>query len=228
MSLLAQFDAAGISDDRRSSDRRALRLTITAALPESPDLAVTIHDLSETGLLLETRVGLSAGQQFEIFLPLAGAVETKVVWSSHNFHGCQFGERVPKAAVSAALLQSVPKEEAPQLRPVQGDVLSQLRDLNARIEQVGEDLDRTIERLSHRSSIPSRHPDEVLAAALPKSPILPPPEAEIPEVEPRRYAEQDSFEVRAATQPVVIISLILAGLAALMLIAALLAFPLSS
>lgn len=228
MSLLAQFEATGVADERRSSDRRALRLTITTSLPESPDLAVTILDLSETGLLLETRVPLVAGQLFEIFLPLAGAVETKVVWSSHDFHGCHFGERVPRAAVSAALLQSAPKDEAPEARPPERDVLSQLQDLNARIEQVGQDLDRTIEQLSSsRPAIPSRRPDEVLSAALPQSPILPPPDAEMPQIESRRYAEQDSFEVRAAAQPVVIISLILAGLAALMLIAALLAFPLS-
>ena len=229
MSLLAQFEATGVADERRSSERRPLRLTITASLPESPDLAVTIHDLSETGLLLETLVPLEAGQLFEIFLPLAGAVETKVVWSSHHFHGCHFGKRVPRAAVSAALLQSAPKDEAPEARRPPEDVLSQLRDLNARIEQVGQDLDRTIEQLSlNRPGIPSRRPDEVLSAVLPQSPILPPPDAEIPQVEPRRYAEQDSFEVSAASQPVVIISLILAGLAVLILIAALLALPLSS
>lgn len=229
MSLLAQFEETGVAADRRSSDRRELRLKITASLPESPELAVTIYDLSETGLLLETRVPLETGQTFQIFLPLAGAVDTTVMWRSHQFYGCQFGQRVSRAAVSAALLQSAPKGE-PADTPQPQDVLSQLRDVNARIERVGQDLDRTIEQLSSgRTGVQQPDPEAVLAAALPRSPILLPPEADrAPEGESERYVEQVTPDVRASSLPVVIISLILAGLAALILIAALLALPLSS
>ena len=229
MSFLAQFEGIGLADDRRSSERRSLRLTITASSPESPDLAVTVHDLSETGMLLETRVPLAAGQKIQIFLPIAGAVDTTIVWNSHQFYGCQFEERVPRAAVSAALLRSVPRDEAPEGRHPQKDVSAQLRDLNARIERVVQDLDRTIEQLSsERASIPSRDPEEVLAAALPPGPILPPPAAEMPpQYEPEPFVEQEPLEVGGTTQTVVIIALILAGLAALLLIAALLAFPLA-
>ncbi len=229
MSLLARFEATSETADRRASERRELRLSITTSLPKSPELAVTIHDLSESGLLLETRVPLAAGQAFEIFLPLAGAVETTVVWCSHNFYGCQFSQRVPRAAVSAALLQSAPKDEPAEDGEPSRDVLSQLRDLNSKIEQVGRGLDRTIEELSAgRSVIRPRDPDEVLAAALPRSQILPPPEAEVkPGAEFERFYEPLPPIESDPARPVVIISLVLGGLAVLILIVALLGLPLT-
>jgi len=251
-----------------------LQLTITASLPKLPDLAVAIHDLSQTGLLLETPVALTTGQKFQVFLPPEGAVDTTVVWSSHQCYGCQFGKRVPQAAISAALLQSSPKNGPPEAGQSVQDALSQLRDLNAGIERVVQDLDRAIGNFSSdrspilsrdpdelvaaalpqslsldclyelllelgdaaepptltligslqsdRSPILSRDPDEPLGAALPQSPILPPPGMEIPlQQEPEHSVEQESFEVREASQIVVIISLIMAGLAALILIIAL-------
>jgi len=212
VSLLAQFEETRAAD-RRDSDRRALRLTITASLPESPERAVTIHDLSETGLLLETEVSLSAGQTFQVFLPVVGAVETTVVWNSHQLYGCQFGEHVARAAISAALLQSVPKDEQADARRPPQDLLSKLRDLNDRIGQVRHDLDLTIEQFSaSRQAVQPRDSEP----------------AELPLEVPERYAEQVSREISASSLPVVIVSLILAGLAALILIAALLALPLSS
>jgi hypothetical protein len=230
VSLLARFEGAEGATDRRAAERRDLRLAITASLPESPELAVTIHDLSESGLLLETLVPLTAGQVFELFLPLAGAVETKVVWNSHNFYGCQFSEKVPRAAVSAALLQSAPEDEQIERRDRPRDVLLRLRDVNARIEQVAHDLDQTIEELSaRRSGVPPRDPDEVLAAALPQSQILPPRDVDVtPGAEPEHFYEPRPLIEIDAARPVIIISLILVGLAVLILIAALLGLPLPS
>ena len=221
MSLLAQFEAWADAGDRRSADRRPLRLAITATLPQNPELAADIHDMSETGFLLETQAPLAPDQVFQVFLPLAGAVEARVVWTSSHFYGCQFREPVARAAVSAALLKSTPLGAPAETH---GDLVSQLRDMNARIEQIGNDLDRAIEDFSiARSRDRTADSDADLAEALPRSPILPPPAAVTPiEAEPRRYYEPLPSSETDAGQWVVIGSLILAALAALILIAALL------
>jgi hypothetical protein len=228
VTLLARFEQAGDAAERRGSERRGLKLAITASVPESPELAVAIHDLSETGLLLETPIPLASGQTFQAFLPLAGAVEATVVWSSHQFHGCEFAQRVPRAAVSAALLKS--DGAGAEAKPLggTGDVLSQLRDVSARIEQIGEDLDRTISELSaSRAGGRAMDRDAVIAAALPQSPIISAPPAEpVTNGEHQRFYEPLESPVEDAARPVVIISLVLAALAALILLAALLDFPL--
>lgn len=230
MSLPARFEETGEKGERRGSDRRELQLTITARVPESPELAVTIHDLSESGILLETLAPLASGQRFQILLPLAGAVETVVIWNSGHFYGCQFSETVPRAAVSAALLQSAPKDADAGATNRPGDPLSQLRDVNARIEQVGQQLDHTIEELSWgRSGAKMRDLEAELTAALPRSPIPGPPEAETSfDGEPERYFEPLNPNYSDADRSVVIIALILAGLAVVIFIVALLAYPITN
>lgn len=224
MSLLARFVGSADPAERRGSDRRELRLSITAALPDEAELAATIHDLSESGFLLETQARLSPDQPFQLFLPLAGAVEATVVWNTEHFYGCQFREKVARAAISAALLKSEPKRD--DERTAAPDLVSQLRDINERIEEVGLQLDRTIEQLG--AMPPRLDPDTVIAAALPKSAIPAPPEPVAPlSVEPKRYYEQAELNESDSAQWVVIGSLILAGLAALLFIAALLGLPLA-
>ena len=229
MALLAQFEQSDDAAERRGSARRGLKLAITASVANSPELGVTIHDLSETGLLLETPLSLAAGQTFQAFLPLAGAVETTVVWSSHQFHGCQFAERVPRAAVSAALLKNAPEVDSAKPPERSGDLVSQLRDVNARIEQIGADLDRAIGDLAAGPppAARARDPDEVIAAALPRSAQLPPPPETIRTPDVERFYEPVEAPVEDAARPVVIISVVLAGIAVLIFVAALLDFALS-
>jgi len=96
---LAESKAA----NRRFSPRRALKLqSVLAAEGE----VVTIHDISNTGLLLETKVRLVEGQRLDVDLPEIGFTQAEVVWSSERFFGCRFDTPVSKAAVSAALLRN--------------------------------------------------------------------------------------------------------------------------
>lgn len=67
---------------------------------------MTIHDISNTGLLLETGASLAEGQKFNVDLPEIGVTQAKVVWASARYFGCRFDAPVPKAAVSAALLRN--------------------------------------------------------------------------------------------------------------------------
>jgi hypothetical protein len=91
------------SENRRYASRRALRLK--SAVSDS-GIEVVIHDLSPTGLLIETRQPLITGETLFVDLPERGPTAASVVWSSGNFHGCAFEQSIPSAAISAALLRS--------------------------------------------------------------------------------------------------------------------------
>jgi hypothetical protein len=103
--------------DRRSAPRRQLRLG--SALQTTGE-EVIIHDLSSSGMLIETAAKLAPFDGLEIELPQAGIRQALVVWSSGPYYGCEFQERLSQAVISAARLRSAPivsPEEAPPPSP---------------------------------------------------------------------------------------------------------------
>jgi transcriptional regulator with XRE-family HTH domain len=92
--------------ERRSAARRTLRL-VTHAVPDGgPATPVVVHDLSVSGLLIETDAKLKAGETLAMSLPHGGASEATVVWSSSRFFGCRFTQPLSRAVLSAALLKA--------------------------------------------------------------------------------------------------------------------------
>ncbi len=89
--------------NRRIASRRKLSLgsTLIASGAE-----VVIHNLSSTGLLIETSADLRSGETIEVHMPETAASQATVIWCSEPFYGCQFEHQIPVAAVSAALLRS--------------------------------------------------------------------------------------------------------------------------
>lgn len=106
MSISAQLQITPAAD-RRGWTRRSLSL-VSSLQKTGND--VTIHDVSATGLLMETAAELDVFDDLEIELPEAGFTAAVVVWSSGRFYGCQFKVRISQAAISAALLRSPPSE----------------------------------------------------------------------------------------------------------------------
>ena len=102
------------STERRVAPRRRLKLDVAGSTPSAADVDVVVHDLSVTGLLIEAAVDLNTGDQLGVEIPGAGAAEAVVVWRSGNYFGCEFSQRIPKAALSAAALRSAPE---PRQRP---------------------------------------------------------------------------------------------------------------
>ena len=102
MALQARL-AASKAGNRRSSPRRTLHLQSTLA---DGGEEVIIHDISHTGLLLETTALLTERQAIDVDLPEVGIVQANVVWRSSRFVGCRFASPVSQAAVSAALLRN--------------------------------------------------------------------------------------------------------------------------
>ena len=93
------------SPDARGRVRRKLFLRSDTVVAGSPSTTATVHNLSETGLLIETDVELSVGDSIEVGLPRAGLKSAKVVWTDDRLFGCSFAEEISTATVSAALLR---------------------------------------------------------------------------------------------------------------------------
>jgi hypothetical protein len=74
------------------------------------------------GVLIETSADLSIGERLEVHIPEAGATAAKVVWNSGRFYGCEFRTRIPRGAVSAAMLRSPVK--APTAPPLLAEPVS--------------------------------------------------------------------------------------------------------
>ena len=117
MAITARLEQAkGL--DRRTSARR--KISFVTSLGTSRRY-LTIHDLSSTGMLIETSAKLPLFEPVQIDLPEAGSQQAIVVWTSGQFYGCEFQERLSKAAISATLLRSKPRKAEkllPEAQPV--------------------------------------------------------------------------------------------------------------
>jgi hypothetical protein len=89
--------------NRRASPRRKLKLGSTL---NGVGHDVVIHDLSSTGVLLQTTARLGAFDDFEVDLPEVGPTHAYVVWNSGDYFGCEFARAIPRAALSAAQLRN--------------------------------------------------------------------------------------------------------------------------
>lgn len=137
MPMLAHFEDLAPRSERRRSVRRALKLGVGGS-----EQAVTVHDLSLTGALLETSVPMLVGQAFELELPQGGKVDATIVWSSGEYYGCQFDLPIAPSALSAALLRSPPV--APSASP---DPVAELHELSSEVERLSLMMERALKRL---------------------------------------------------------------------------------
>lgn len=106
MAISGYFLPAAPGDDDRGSARRKLSLPAEGRQNGDTGIRVLIHNISETGLLLESDVDLSPGDRIEIDLPHAGDISAAVVWVSDRLFGCRFDVPVSPATLSAAQLRS--------------------------------------------------------------------------------------------------------------------------
>ena len=109
MVIPAQFRQRRQSQTQRRGVRRKLRLHVAGKTVDGRTGEVLIHDLSTTGILVQTEESLAVGEVIEVELPRTGVHHIEVVWASGSFFGCRFLEPLPPAAVSAALLRSAPE-----------------------------------------------------------------------------------------------------------------------
>jgi len=105
MAVQVEFVSANQDDCDRSHARRRLRLPLEGSIKGGGAL---LHNLSESGLLLETSDELAVDEVIQVDLPDAGERPAKVVWHSGQLFGCQFLQPISKGAVSASVLRASP------------------------------------------------------------------------------------------------------------------------
>lgn len=90
---------------RRETERFSLNLSVLAedGATGSP---VLVHNLSTSGLLIETEAALDIGRQLQIALPEIGDTIATVVWNSERLFGCRFDVPLSRSALSAARLRN--------------------------------------------------------------------------------------------------------------------------
>lgn len=96
----------------RGAERRVLRLTVSLSTAEDGTDAL-IHDLSNTGLRIETDANLAVGDALLVDLPDDNRAEARVVWKKDASYGCEFLKPIAKGVFGAAVLRApfeVPQE----------------------------------------------------------------------------------------------------------------------
>jgi transcriptional regulator with XRE-family HTH domain len=107
MAVAAHFELTDALTGKARATRRRLMLETAGETASGEFAAVTVHNVSASGMLLETDVGLTEGEAIDIDLPEAGPSTARVVWSDGAFHGCRFDAPISPAALSAIELRSL-------------------------------------------------------------------------------------------------------------------------
>jgi transcriptional regulator with XRE-family HTH domain len=110
MSIPAHLEQPTQASGHRGARRQNLHLKADGTIAQEAATDVIIHDLSTSGLLLESSAPLSSGEKIQVTLPHAGVRSAKVVWAQGSYFGCEFDRPVPRASVSAAQLLSGPQQ----------------------------------------------------------------------------------------------------------------------
>lgn len=110
MVIAAHFEEFPSTSGKARDPRRLLRLEAVGVTGEGDSARVLVHNISASGLLLESAVPLVPGERIDVELPHVGPTAARIVWASGGFFGCQFDAPISTAALSAAQLRSDPPE----------------------------------------------------------------------------------------------------------------------
>jgi hypothetical protein len=96
------------SIDNRKRRRHTLLLEVAGGEHDTASDAVLVHDILDTGLLIETKSELGVGEIIEVNLPNVGPnagilMEAEIRWAGGQIYGCKFTRELNPAAISAEL-----------------------------------------------------------------------------------------------------------------------------
>lgn len=161
---------------RRSSERFTLNLEAEGGGEAGDGYPVMIHNLSASGVLIETEAELAIGRELRIALPEAGEVVAIVVWNSEHLFGCRFQTPLSQSALSAARLRNpLPTDFDPSRAAIQPGLA-----IGLQIRRLREERGLSLSALGRRAglskpsiwawetgkSLPRRRSLDQLAAAL--------------------------------------------------------------
>ncbi len=117
-----------------------MRLESEGSTAAGQTARVLIHNVSVTGLLIESAVALAEDERIEITLPEVGTVSAYVVWMNESFYGCRFETTLSVGALGALELHS--EAVAPTAAAEPGDTLP------VRIARLRKEQGLTLEALA--------------------------------------------------------------------------------
>lgn len=119
MAMTVYLNDAPRSAGNGRASRRQLRLPLHGSKATGAEIEALVHNISATGMLVESRLPLEIGEVIDVNLPHSGKTATKVIWTSGGLAGCQFEMPISPATLSAAQLRSVvgPDAHAPDDLP---------------------------------------------------------------------------------------------------------------
>ncbi|MFM2272770.1 MAG: hypothetical protein RL702_1835 [Pseudomonadota bacterium] len=122
MPIPAYFEDLPVNNLHPRALRRQLRIESESSTASGQRGRVLIHNISTTGLLIESPVALAEAERIEIALPQMGPTSAQVVWTDDNFYGCRFDTPIPAPALDAletrAQQASAPLPDQPDTLPV--------------------------------------------------------------------------------------------------------------
>jgi len=145
MAIAAHLEESAKSSGKSREPRRTIRLETLGASASGDTSAVTVHNISASGLLIESDQSLAVGESLAIDLPHAESTAAAVVWASGRLHGCQFSKPVSGAVLSAAELQSAVGQE---LEPGGHDEAGQRESFGARLQRLRKEQGYPLSRIA--------------------------------------------------------------------------------
>ncbi|WP_420844851.1 PilZ domain-containing protein [Jiella avicenniae] len=94
------------NSDLRGNPRRILQIPLDTTVNDDIAIHSFIHNISVSGLLIETEADLSIGELIDVDVPETGSRLAEVVWSSGRLFGCRFKEAISQASVNAVVLRA--------------------------------------------------------------------------------------------------------------------------
>lgn len=126
MPIHATLEAQTKTDSQRGAARMRMRIEASGSLGSGEGTTVVIHNLSATGMLIETNSELAIGQRVMVALPESSDLAAIIVWRSGALAGCRFAQPLSRATLSAARLRNpLPSDVDPAIEGELGETLPQ-------------------------------------------------------------------------------------------------------
>ncbi len=116
------------------ASRRQLRLPLHGSKASGTEIEAFVHNISATGMLVESEAALDVGEVIEVNLPHSGKTAAKIIWTSARLAGCQFDMPISPATLSAAQLRSVVVE--PDAVPTEAGVPTSVETFGGRLQRL--------------------------------------------------------------------------------------------
>ena len=113
MAMTVYLDNTLRSAGNGRASRRQLRLPLHGSKAAGAEIEALVHNISATGMLVESTVPREVGEIVEVNLPHSGKTPSRVIWTSGGVAGCQYEMPISPATLSAAQLRSVVGADAP-------------------------------------------------------------------------------------------------------------------